>query len=93
MLQVFQWIIDGRFHEFDYLKAKKNYLAYGQRVAPDYPIQNITSRNIVLFRGPNDNLSTELDQIKFVSQLRGWLNKNRARKSKNYLDRSIKLLK
>ena len=59
-------------------RPRKNYRAYGQSVAPDYPIQNIISRNIAIFIGPNDSLATRFDQVTFVSNLRGKLTQKKS---------------
>ena len=64
-----QFILDGRFHEFDYMNPKKNSMAYGQPHAPDYPLHKITSRNIVIFRGLNDPYCAKNDLDHLLSSL------------------------
>ena len=71
ILQYGQFLIDGRFLEFDYLNVKKNYRFYGQNTAPDYPLRAITATNLVLINGPNDSLGDRYDFDYLISSLSG----------------------
>lgn len=56
---------------FDYGTAELNERQYGQTVPPEYPLANITSPNIALFRGKNDALADVSDVNHLVSRLTG----------------------
>ena len=61
--QIFQIVIDDRFHQLDKGHVQ-NMASYGQLIAPDYPIENITSTNIAVYKGLNDqasDLSVDVD--------------------------------
>ena len=47
LFQYGQFILDGHFHHFDYMDTNSNLMHYGVVQAPDYPIEDITSKNII----------------------------------------------
>ncbi|CAG2104797.1 unnamed protein product [Medioppia subpectinata] len=67
-LQFGQFILDARFHQFDY-GLKGNVAHYGQSRAPDYPLQQIQSQNMAFYKGNNDLLGDETDIAILVSKL------------------------
>ena len=71
LLHYGQFVIDGRFHQFDYMSPQLNYHVYSQPSAPDYPLNKITSKSMVFFRGPNDPFCTKPDFDHFLSRLSG----------------------
>ena len=64
-------ILSGKFEFFDFLNTMKNMIAYGVKSAPDYPIWNIRSRNIVLALGKTDLLIDTKDLNKLITRLQG----------------------
>ncbi|CAG2174168.1 unnamed protein product, partial [Oppiella nova] len=68
-LQYGQFILDDRFHKFDYGPIQ-NIQVYGQPMAPDYPLDKIASNYIGLYKGSNDLLSDLTDVNKLVSRLK-----------------------
>ncbi|CAG2104796.1 unnamed protein product, partial [Medioppia subpectinata] len=68
-LQYGQFIVDGRFHEFDY-GPEDNIGHYGQPMAPDYPVDKIRSKNMAFYVGNADLLGDKTDVQKLVSRLR-----------------------
>ncbi|CAG2106679.1 unnamed protein product [Medioppia subpectinata] len=63
-----QLVVNKCFRRFDY-GITQNQRHYGQATPPSYPLCNITSRNIALFRGLNDLLADNMDVSLLVQQL------------------------
>ena len=68
-----QWILSGKFAFYDYLNIKRNMIAYGLQSAPDYPIWDIRSRNIVLVLGKTNIVVNTKDLNKLITKLQGKL--------------------
>ena len=69
LIQFNQITLSDRFQQFDYYD--KNVLAYNNTIAPDYPLENITSKNIVLIIGPTDFLLDDKDITNLINNLKG----------------------
>ncbi len=65
-----QLVANRCFKRFDY-GIVENLKRYGQIIAPNYPLCNITSKNIALFHGLNDLLADDTDVRLLVQELRG----------------------
>lgn len=63
-----QLYLQKRFGMYDY-GPQGNLVRYGQTVAPNYNLQNVTLPTIVLIRGGQDFLSTPQDQLTLIQQL------------------------
>ena len=61
----------NRFKQFTYPSVLDNMKKYKQLTAPDYPIEDITSNNIVLVYGDNDFLSDYKDIMRLVNDMKG----------------------
>ena len=68
-----QFILSQRFNQFDYLNTRRNMIAYGTPTPPDYPLDKITSRNIVLSYGATDLFLDTQDLNLLFASLRGKL--------------------
>ena len=75
LLQYGQFVLSGRFHQFDHLNSTLNYQTYSQETAPDYPIDKLTPNNLVLFIGQNDLLCDSKDVDTLLSKVKGKINK------------------
>jgi hypothetical protein len=62
--------LNHSFKKFDY-GLVENLKVYGQVNPPNYPLSNITSKNIALFRGLNDLLADNTDVNLLVRELKG----------------------
>lgn len=65
-----QLVADDRYGMMDF-GPTENMQRYGNEQAPLYPLANITSPNIALFRGLNDPLADNTDVERLVNELRG----------------------
>ncbi|CAG2172003.1 unnamed protein product, partial [Oppiella nova] len=63
-----QLVVNKCFRRFDY-GIRENIRRYGQSQPPSYPLCNITSKNIALFRGLNDLLADTMDVSLLVQDL------------------------
>ena len=86
MVHFAQAVLSRRFARFDY--GDRNMQVYGSREAPEYPLENITSRHIIVFLSQNDWLSNPRDTDILVQRLRVPLHKRFTIpvKSWNHLD-------
>ena len=67
-----QLVANNHFRMFD-LGVTENRARYGQNEPPEYPISNITSPHIAIFRGLNDPFADNDDVNRLVNTLRGQL--------------------
>ena len=65
-----QLVISNEYRMFD-LGEKQNMIRYGTATPPPYPLENITSKHIALFRGQNDALADVKDVNHLVNRLTG----------------------
>lgn len=67
-----QMVATKQYRMFDYGTVSQNMARYGQAQPPSYPLEDISSPNIALFRGYNDPLADSLDVDRLVNSLTGW---------------------
>lgn len=60
MIHFAQAVLSHKFSFFDYGK-KKNQVIYGDSDPPEYPLNKVTSRHVIIFWSQNDWLSSEKD--------------------------------
>lgn len=70
MLHFSQGVRTGRFAKYDF-GPKKNQDMYNSTTAPEYKLENITSKDIVLFSADNDWLAPPADVSILLHRLKG----------------------
>lgn len=70
--QLAQMVATNRYGMMDF-GERENIRRYGSNQPPAYPLGNISSPNIALFRGMNDPLADETDVERLVNDLNGKL--------------------
>ena len=73
LLHYAQAINTGRFAQFDFGPIL-NLGLYNQIQSPNYPLGNITSKDIYLFQGLNDKLADPLDARRLYRRIPGLFN-------------------
>lgn len=66
-----QLVASGQYRMFDYGSTTANQAHYNSATPPNYPLANITSPNIAIFRGYNDPLADARDVDRLVHTLSG----------------------
>ena len=62
---------NGKFIRFDYGSSKQNIRHYGQKQAPEFPLDSIPADTlIIMFCGQNDIISTQGDTDRLVKRLK-----------------------